>query len=75
MYIYIYICVTLTLRSIVPPGTLYCIKYLLAVALYKPRLLQKMGIYQVYSVCWLFTQVQNLRVGSTHLELIIAFFW
>ena len=33
--LYIYICVTLTLRSIVPPGTLYCIKYLLAVALYK----------------------------------------
>ena len=33
--IHVYICVTLTLRSIVLPGTLYCIKYLLGVGLYK----------------------------------------
>ena len=35
LHIHVYIWPLVSPRSIVPPGTLYCIKYLLAVALYK----------------------------------------
>ena len=60
-------CVTLTLRSIVPPGTLYCIKYLLGVAYISVKPRNSITAKNEFTKCtlYVYTHVQNLRVGST----------